>query len=283
MAPCGHTWSSCTQWPLETTLPPSSLPSRLASVRKISRSRWFLALRFACLATALLAPFPGRAAPKKGERTPVLRWEEGKPGCTFNLGTDGKYRYALWADDVAVTLAVDAQEIEKTRRRVEQIFGVLLTVNYRGSATLEVRSDQISLQYVKHHAVTATSIDPDDFSQRIQSDADDLIHASERQIAKHPEKKDAEEAKLQAYQKDVSEMQEFLGTKSLRPAKLDPANPEVTGWIFFSTKSRWLGDWKKQEEFVLRFPFEKRVFEFPFMLPPKEGELILRQRGQAMP
>ena len=35
---------------------------------------------------------------------------------------------------------------------------------------------------------------------------------------------------------------------------------------------------KKQEEFILRVPLAGKMFEFPFRLPPSEGELILRRR-----
>ena len=59
---------------------------------------------------------------------------------------------------------------------------------------------------------------------------------------------------------------------------LDRANPQVSGWVFFSTDSKWLGKWKAQEEFVLRLPLDGKVFEFPFKLPPEEGELLLRKR-----
>ena len=73
-------------------------------------------------------------------------------------------------------------------------------------------------------------------------------------------------------------MTRFLSTHSLREATLNPGDPEVGGWIFFETKSKWIGDWKKQETFLLRFRFKNRVFEFPFTLPPSEGDLILRRR-----
>jgi hypothetical protein len=85
---------------------------------------------------------------------------------------------------------------------------------------------------------------------------------------------------LQAYQKELVEMQEFLRTRSLRPVRLDRETPETNGWVFFSAKSKWIGEWKKREDFVLRIPVENRVFEFPFSLPPAEGDLILRRRPE---
>ena len=44
-------------------------------------------------------------------------------------------------------------------------------------------------------------------------------------------------------------------------------------------RSKWLGNWKKQEEFILRIPAEGKVYEFPIKLPPKLGELLLRERN----
>ena len=46
----------------------------------------------------------------------------------------------------------------------------------------------------------------------------------------------------------------------------------------FGTRNRWIGGWKKPEEFVLRVPVAGKIFEFPFTLPPKPGEVILRKR-----
>jgi hypothetical protein len=114
----------------------------------------------------------------------------------------------------------------------------------------------------------------------LQNGAEALSDEMEHEIRKHPEKKEAQEALLQSHEKDVTELQEFLSAHSLRPAKLDPGNPEVGGWVFFSTRSKWIGDWKKREDFVLRIPFEDRVFEFPFSLPPSQGDLILRRRPE---
>ena len=59
-----------------------------------------------------------------------------------------------------------------------------------------------------------------------------------------------------------------------------PAHPEATGWVLFDTNSKWIDGLKKQEQFVLRVAIEKRVVEFPFSLPPSEGDLILRSRPE---
>ena len=83
---------------------------------------------------------------------------------------------------------------------------------------------------------------------------------------------------MRAFLKDSAELQEFVGKNSLRPTRLGPGNPEASGWVLFSTNSKWIGGWKKQEELILRVPIEEKVFEFPFKLPPKPGEELLRKR-----
>ena len=215
---------------------------------------------------------------KKQSASPTLRWSETQPGCTFSLTEDGKYRYGLWSEDAGIILSVDAREVQIIRHRIEPIFGVLLTIRYRGTASLEVSPDAITLEFMKHFKVVRTSLDPDDYIQKIQADADTLDDETRRMVAKHPEEKQARDARLQEYQKSVSELIEFLGKNSLRTAHLDRGNPEVNGWVFFDTNNKWLGDWKSQEEFILRLPLAGTIFEFPFKLPPKAGELLLRKR-----
>ena len=209
---------------------------------------------------------------------PVVRWDEAQPGCTFSAGDDGKYRYGLWSGDAGVTLAVDARELQVIPHRGWPVLGVFLTIRYRGAASLDTAIDGITLQFIKHYKIVQTSLDPDDYTQKIQSDADALDDETRREVKNHPEKKEVYEARLQEYQKSANEMIEFLGTKGLRPAHLDRANPEVSGWVFFNTKSKWLGNWKTQEDFILRFPLDGKIFEFPFKLPPKKGELLLQKR-----
>ena len=217
----------------------------------------------------------------KDKRTPpplAVRWAEEQPGCTFSRGDDGKYRYGLWSADAGITLAVDAREVQVIHHRNWPIFGVLLTIRYRGADSLDASPDGITLQFMKHFKVVQTSLDPDGYSEKIQSDADAFDDETRRAVAKHPEKKQTLEARLQDYQKAANEMIEFLSRNSLRPARLDRANPEVSGWVFFNTNSKWLGGWKTQEEFVLRLPLAGKIFEFPFKLPPQQGELLLQKR-----
>jgi hypothetical protein len=250
-----------------------------------------LALHLVCAAIVCCSPIllwpaasspaaPPRGADKDAQapRLPILRWNEQTPGCTFSKDDDGKYRYGLWSGDVGVILAVDARELQVIRHRVEPIFGVLLTIRYRGAGSLDSSPNGITLQFMKHFKIVQTSLDPDDYAEKTQADADAFDDETRREVAKHPEKKQALEARLQDYQKSINELIEFLGKNSLHEAHLDRANPEVSGWIFFNTKNKWLGGWKAQEEFVLRLPLDGKVFEYPFKLPPKPGELLLQKR-----
>jgi hypothetical protein len=239
--------------------------------------RRFKALAMAVVVASLL-PASVLAGDKDKSKLSAVRWVEGNPGCTFERGDDGKYRYGMWYDDAGVVMAVDSQELEKVHRRRELFFAVFLTVRYRGQASLDVATDDISLQFMKHFQVIQTSLDPDDFSEKVQTDADTLNDQSARQVEKHPEQREQKEAYVRAILKDSAELQEFIGKNSLRPTRLGPGNNETSGWVLFSTDSKWIGHWKKQEELVLRVPMAGKVFEFPFLLPPKPGETILRKR-----
>jgi len=146
---------------------------------------------------------------------PVVRWDEAQPGCTFSAGDDGKYRYGLWSGDAGVTLAVDARELQVIPHRGWPVLGVFLTIRYRGAASLDTAIDGITLQFMKHYKIVQTSLDPDDYTQKIQSDADALDDETRREVKNHPEKKEVYEARLQEYQKSANEMIEFLGTKGL--------------------------------------------------------------------
>jgi hypothetical protein len=209
-----------------------------------------------------------------------LRWAEGQPGCTFSRDDDGKYRYAIWTDDYGVILAIDAQELEKMRHRVEPFFGVQLTVRYRGKATLAVNPGTATLEFTRHFKVVQPALDPEDFALRTQADADELEHETQHEIQRHPERKEEREKFVETYQKEVAEFLDFLTKRSLMASTLDPANSEASGWLLFNTRNKWLGDWKKPEEFVLRVPMADRILEFPFSLPAKQGDLILRKRPE---
>lgn len=232
-----------------------------------------------CLTLLLVTAAPVSFAKKK-EGPPTKRWEEGTPGCTFSRDDDGRYRYGIWNDDVGVTIAVDSQELQHLRERLMPIFGVVLTAKYRGTSSLVLRTDQMSLEFLSHSHILHSSLDPTGTAARLQADSETLQDNAARTIEKHPEKKDEEEAKLQHYLKSQAELQEFLQTKSLNTEKLGPDKREVSGWVFFNARDKWIGSWRQQEQFLLRVPFQDRVFEFPFTLPPKEGDFILRKRPE---
>jgi len=218
--------------------------------------------------------------PDKPVAASTSRWEEGQPGCTFSRDDDGKYRYGFWNADYGVVLAVDSQELEKVRRRAQPIFALLLTVHYRGEHSLNVTPSQASLEFVKHYHDVHGALDPDNLASKQQKDADTLAEEIQHAIRKHPEKQAEKEAVLEADRKDAAEMIEFLNTRSLRAMTLDSGHPETSGWVLFSTHSKWIDHLQKQEEFVLRVPLGNRVVEFPFSLPPSEGDLILRNRPE---
>ncbi len=220
---------------------------------------------------------PGSA---QNPATSTLRWEEGRPGCTFSRDDDGKYRYGFWTDDFGIILAVDSQELEKVRRRAQPVLALQLTLRYRGKDSLELDPGKITLEFVKHYHDVHSALDPDNLAGKEQSDVDALAEETDRAIGKHPEKKTEKEATLAARQKDAADMIEFLKTRTLRAVTLDTDHPEAIGWVLFSAKSKWIAELQKQEEFLLRAPIGDRVVEFPFSLPPSEGDLILRRRPE---
>jgi hypothetical protein len=208
----------------------------------------------------------------------VLRWAEGKSGCTFSVDDDGKYHYGVWTNDFGIEIAVDADEVRKSSVRVEPLFVIFLLVRDRGKGSLSINPRDINLEFVKHGHLMQPAIDPDDFARKMHTDADAFAQQIQREIDRHPEKKTEKESLLRTHEKDVAETQEFLRSRSFRPTQLDNSNSDASGWVFFSAKSKWIGDWKKQEQFVLRIPLTGGLIEFPFALPASHGDLILRRR-----
>lgn len=232
----------------------------------------------ALLAAALLTPAWAVPPPPKAPPVPALRWTDGQPGCTFSADDDGRYRYGIWTNDFGIVLAVDSQELQKASRRTEPIFTALLTLHYRGQNSLSLNPAAITLEFVKHSRDLHTALDPGELAVRFRMDSDQFAKTTEHDIRKHPEREARLESRLQEHQQNVTEMLSFLDARSLRTLRLDPTHPEVSGWVYFSATSKWIGDWKKQEEFVLRIPLADQVIEFPFALPPSQGDLLLRRR-----
>lgn len=236
-----------------------------------SRFRWIQAtLALGMILTAL----PSHAAKKK---VPAVRWTAGAAGCEFQRGDDGRYRWRMVGNDLDLTLLVDSQELAKSRRRFYHVLGVYMSVTYMGHSKFEFPAD-LRMDFLRHHDITEGYLDPTEFSTRLQNDVDTLVFETERQIKKHPETTDEKTAHLREYEKEVSEFIEFLSTQSLEPATLTPGNPEVHGWVFFATSNKWIGPWKSREDFMLEVWMKDKVWEFPFSLPPSEGDVILRKR-----
>jgi len=230
------------------------------------------------LLASLLTPTVQAASAAKDHANAVLRWSEGQPGCTFSTDDDGKYRYALWTDDFGITVAVDSQELQKAVRRIEPLFAVWLTVHYRGTTSISLKPDVIGLEFVKHERDVEPSLGPESLVTKLQAEADAFAEATKREIQRHPEKKAERESALQTHLQDVHGTEEFLQARSLRLETLDPAHADASGWVFFNARNKWVGEWKTQEEFVLRVPMGQQVIEFPFALPPSAGDLRLRRR-----
>src|SRR5437764_14328896 len=109
-----------------------------ASVRTV----WFVMLTCGVLGAA------SPASPAHDKKIPAARWDEQSPGCTFSQGPDGKLRYGMALADVAMVVAVGAQELEKVPRRPEPFFGVLLEVRNRGGPRLEEKPNRITSEFV---------------------------------------------------------------------------------------------------------------------------------------
>jgi len=213
-----------------------------------------------------------------GSKESTVRWQESTPGCTFSRGDDGKYRYGLWTDDLGVTVAIDSQELQKSHRRMEPFVGILLEFTYRGKDPMPIVPSRISLEFASHSHVVHQALNAQAFSERYQDIADAAAKYNQNEIKKHPDKKELFDNRIAANEKELVEMQEFLGSQYLKGMTLSSDVPKASGWILFLAKDKWIGAWKQQEQFILRIPLEGRVFEFPFQLPPTAGDLILRKR-----
>ena len=210
---------------------------------------------------------------------PALRWADGAPRCALRRGEDGHTYYAISSPDFEITLSVDNQELEKVQHRSLPMVGVLISLDYKGSDPLPLAPSQSTLEFSKHFQVVQRALAPDTLLQQLQLNMDALTdEITHHQLRKHPEEKDAKEAELQQRLKDYTEMMDFISTRALRDHVLDSSNASASGWVFFSTKNRWIGPWRRPEQFVLRIPVENAVVEFPFELPPKGGKVELRHR-----
>ncbi len=218
------------------------------------------------------------AAKEKYPGPSIVRWNKASANSTFSSTADGKYNYVLKDADIEISIAMDSQELEKVHHRPLPLFALRMDVRYTGQKTLPFTTDHIALEFVDHYQVINPALDPDELAMRIQNDIDNLTDETAHQVRKRPGQKEEQEGLLQTHLKDMTDLVGFISLYCLRPATLDSGNPTVGGWVFFSTKSKWIGKWKPQEEFVLQVPVENKIFEFPFALPPRKGDLVLRRR-----
>jgi hypothetical protein len=231
---------------------------------------------FASVSCAILSP-PRTYAGKKKD-LPSVRWIAGAPGCTFERGDDGKYRWTMSGRDLTLTLLVDSQELAQSRHRFYHLFGAYISATFTGQGKFEFPAD-VRIDFVRHHDVVEAYQDPTELSNKLQNDVDTKIFETERQIKKNPKIADEQTARLREYQKEVAEFIEFVSTQTLDPAgmTLTPGNPEAHGWVLFSTSNKWVGPWKEREDFVVSVWMKDKIWQFPFSLPPSPGDLILRK------
>jgi hypothetical protein len=208
----------------------------------------------------------------------VLRWSPGMPGSEFSANSDGTYRYGLAGNEFSVTLAIDSQELEKAQRRIEPLLAIFLTVRSTGGHSLELDVRKITLEFVDHFHDRHSSLDPDDLASRLRASSAESSEKTAHEIAKHPKKKAELYAASADHVEAVRLMLEFLGVESLRSASANCGGQEMAGWVFFATRSQWVGELSRQEDFVLRVPIGDLVVEFPFTLPPSQADINLRER-----
>jgi hypothetical protein len=244
-----------------------------------SATRTTVALSLGVVLSCLTLAAPSVGAKKKD--LPSVRWTAGAPGCTFERRDDGKYLWTMTGPDLTITLLVDSQELAQSRHRFYQLFGAYLSVTYTGKDKFEFPAD-VRLDFVTHHDVFEAYEDPAELASNLQKDVDTKVFETERQIKKNPDLAGEKTALLRQYQKEAAEFIEFLGNQTLPSEKviLNPGNPESHGWVLFSTKNRWIGPWKQREDFVLSLFMKDKIWQFPFSLPPTEGDLILRKKPE---
>jgi hypothetical protein len=212
----------------------------------------------------------------KSKSLPMVRWVAGAPGCTFERGEDGRYRWTMSDKDLDVTLLVDSQELTKSRHRFYHVLSFYASVNYKGQGSFEFPAD-LRLDFVRHHGVTEGYLDPVELQTNLQNDLDSMVFKTERDIKKNPSTTEEKTARLREFEKEGAEFIEFLTTQYLEPVTLNPGNPEAHGWVFFGTKNKWIGPFKQREDFIFSIWMKDKVWQFPFSLPPIEGDLILRK------
>jgi len=241
--------------------------------------RFLLRRRAICL--AVLVALNVSLASARQKQLPAVQWTAGAPGCTFERGDDGRYRWTMTGNDLTVTLLVDSQELTKSRRRFYHLLGMYVSVTYTGHGKFEFPAD-VRIDFVRHHDVVEEYVDPKELANKLQNDIDTLVFETERQIKKDPKVAEEKTARLREYEKDAAEFIEFVSTQNLErgPQTLNPGNPEAHGWVFFTTSNRWIGPLKEREDFIVSLGMKDKIWRFPISMPPTPGDLILRKPAE---
>src|SRR5258708_29719288 len=112
---------------------------------------------------------------------PTRRWRADAPGCEFQRGDDGRYRWRMAGDNLDMTLLMDSQELSKSQHRLYKPVGVYLSVSYTGKDKFDFPAD-LRMEFVRHHNVVEESLDATEFATRIQNDVDTKVFDTEREI-----------------------------------------------------------------------------------------------------
>jgi len=226
---------------------------------------------------ALSAAMLSVPAQAKNKPVPTVRWTEGAPGCTFERDTQGRLHWTLTDKDFDLDLIVDPQELSKSvHHGFYRSFAAYLAFNYKGAGNFDFPAD-LRLDYVRHHDVIETTMDPAMLQNKLQNDLDTKVFDTEREIKKHPERKDEKIKRLRIDEKEGAEFIEFLSTQYLSSATLNAGNPETHGWVLFPTRNKFIGPWKEHEDFILNVYSKNKIWQFPFSLPPAAGNPVLRK------
>ncbi len=176
------------------------------SSRAIDRLGWLSAVWRFCfwhprIALAIFIALAPSFSSARQKQLPAVRWAAGAPGCTFERGDDGRYRWTMTGNDLTVTLLMDSQELTKSRRRFYHLLGAYVSVTYTGRDKFEFPAD-VRIDFVRHHDVQEGCTDPTELSTKLQNDVDTKIFETERQIKKNPETAEEKTARLRIRPKE---------------------------------------------------------------------------------
>jgi hypothetical protein len=230
-------------------------------------------VRCAAIPTVVVALLVASAANAADRAT--IRWSESDSRCAFRAEDDGTYRYAIASDTFSITLAMDAQELEKSRQRPDPVLGLFLSIQFFSGRTEDFDPRKITLEFTKHFHTTENPLDSIQFTARLRARETDTEKSTARSLQKHPKNKEEIETSLRDQRQENLQLIDWIKTGILTGTK---DAHDIRGWLLFAARSRWIGPLNPQEEFVLRVPLGKEAVEFPFTLPPSRGDIRLRSR-----